>query len=200
VISGGHTDLYLCKDILDFEVLGRTRDDAVGEAFDKVGKILDLGYPGGPLVEKKASSFKGKDIINFPFPILKNSQGIDFSFSGIKTAVLYYWRGSSQTESEKDKICYSFQKKVVEIIASKLKDAIDQTGIKNIVVGGGVLNNELLRRELLIMAERNQAKLYLPEKEYCSDNAAMCAAYGESLFKRGVSSDYLLNAEPSLKR
>jgi len=197
IISGGHTRLYHCRGITDFELLGRTLDDAAGEAFDKVAKILDLGYPGGPVVEKRAASYSGEDIIDFPRALLEDSPGIDFSFSGIKTAVMYYWKDSGRTDAEKDRICYSFQDAVIDVIEKKIAGALRSTGAKRLAAGGGVLNNETLRRRMADRCVQEGAELCIPDKKYCSDNAAMIAALGELLFKAGERSDLYMNAEPS---
>jgi N6-L-threonylcarbamoyladenine synthase len=196
VVSGGHTSIYACKGLKDFSVIGRTKDDAVGEAFDKVAKILDLGYPGGPVVEGRAASFPGEESIPFPRALLKDEADLDFSFSGIKTAVMYYWRDSSKTEEEKDKICFSFQEAVIDVIDEKLARAIRVTGTERLAVGGGVINNEALRQRLVSRCETEGVELYLPDKEYCADNAAMIASLGEGLYAEGEESDLLLNARP----
>ena len=185
VVSGGHTSIYVCRDLKDLSIIGRTRDDAVGEAFDKVAKILGLGYPGGPVVEKRAANFTSKESIEFPRALLKDKSDLDFSFSGIKTAVLYYWRSSAKTEFEKDKICFSFQEAVVDVIDRKIARALRSTGVKRFAAGGGVTGNEVLRRRLVSRCREEGVELYLPRKEYCADNAAMVAALGEELFKWG---------------
>jgi len=184
VISGGHTSLYHCKSLEDFALIGRTKDDAAGEAFDKVAKILGLGYPGGPIVEKRAEAFDGDDIIPFPRALLKSSADhLDFSFSGLKTAVMYYWRASSKTEKEKNKICFSFQEAVVDVVEKKISRALKHTGVKRLAVGGGVVNNGVLRKRLRALSEKNKIELYLPKKKYCGDNAAMIAFAGEKYYK-----------------
>ncbi|MGB2599284.1 MAG: tRNA (adenosine(37)-N6)-threonylcarbamoyltransferase complex transferase subunit TsaD [Candidatus Omnitrophota bacterium] len=199
VISGGHTSIYFCRSLKDFELIGRTRDDAVGEAFDKVAKILDLGYPGGPVVEKRAKRFKGEKGIDFPRAMLHDKSELDFSFSGIKTAVLYYWQSCSGTEQEKDKICWSFQQAVIDVVAEKALRAVSQTGVKRLAVGGGVINNEVLRQRLVERCREQGVSLFLPRKEYTTDNAAMVAALGEALHGMGERSDLFLNAEPGIK-
>jgi len=183
VVSGGHTSIYICRNLKDFSLIGRTKDDAVGEAFDKVAKILGLGYPGGPIVEKRAANFTGKESIKFPRALLKDESDLDFSFSGIKTAVLYYWRDCAKTDLEKDKICFSFQEAIVDVIDKKVARAMRHAGVKRLAVGGGVINNDVLRRRLVARCREEGAELYLPHKEYACDNAAMVAALGEELFK-----------------
>ena len=196
VISGGHTSIYHCESLEDFHLIGRTKDDAAGEAFDKVAKLLDLGYPGGPIIEKRAAEFKGKDEIHFPRALLKGSRdNIDFSFSGIKTAVMYYWRSSSKTEKEKTKVCFSFQEAIVDVVEKKISRAARLTGVKRLAVGGGVINNALFRGRLKVLSEKNKIELYLPKKEYCGDNAAMVASLGEKYFKYGKKKKHFLNEE-----
>ncbi|MFC1548427.1 tRNA (adenosine(37)-N6)-threonylcarbamoyltransferase complex transferase subunit TsaD [Candidatus Omnitrophota bacterium] len=197
VVSGGHTSIYYCEGLKNFSVIGRTKDDAVGEAFDKVAKILGLGYPGGPVVEKRAAGFSGEDTIRFPRALLKEDSGLDFSFSGVKTAVMYYWKDSEKTEEEKDKICFAFQEAVIDVIDEKVARALRSTGAKRLAVGGGVINNEALRQRLISRCREEEVELYLPGREYCADNAAMIAALGEGLYEIGEESDLLLNAEPA---
>lgn len=179
VVSGGHTNMYVCKGIKDFILIGQTKDDAVGEAFDKVAKILGLGYPGGPIVEEKAAGFSGEDNIKFPRAFLKDKSSLDFSFSGIKTSVLYYWEKSAKTECEINKICFSFQEAIIDVIDEKIARAIRSTGIKRLAIGGGVINNSSIRQRLIVRCNKEKARLYLPNKKYCADNAAMVAVLGE---------------------
>jgi len=196
VISGGHTSIYHSKSLENFHLIGRTKDDAAGEAFDKIAKMLGLGYPGGPIVEKRAAKFKGQNEIHFPRALLKGSRdNIDFSFSGIKTAVMYYWRSSSKTEKEKTKICFSFQEAVVDVVEKKISRAVRLTAVKRLAVGGGVINNALLRGRLQTFSEKNKIELYLPKKEYCGDNAAMVASLGEKYFKYGKKKKHFLNED-----
>ena len=185
VVSGGHTSIYFCRGLKEFSLIGRTRDDAAGEAFDKVAKILGLGYPGGPIVEKRAGNFAGGRGIGFPRALLKDKSDLDFSFSGLKTAVMYYWRDSAKTEAEKDRICFSFQEAVLDVLDEKITRAMRVTKAKRLAVGGGVVNNEALRRRLALRCREEGAGLYLPAREYCADNAAMIAALGEELFRTG---------------
>lgn len=194
VISGGHTSIYFCRGIKDMVVMGRTRDDAVGEAFDKVAKIMDLGYPGGPIVEKRAAFYRGADAIDFPRAMVKGDKSLDLSFSGMKTSVMYHWKGCSKTEEEKDRICYSFQEAIMEVIVAKLKKAIRISGIKRLAVGGGVINNMTLRGRITSLCEEEGVDLYLPDPAYCGDNAAMVAALGEILFREKEASDLSLSA------
>jgi len=196
VVSGGHTNIYVCRSLKDFVLIGRTKDDAVGEAFDKVAKMLELGYPGGPIVEKRAADFAGNDTIRFPRALLKDEDDLDFSFSGIKTAVMYHWRDSVKTEEEKNRICFSFQEAVTDVIDKKIARAMRCTGAKRLAVGGGVIGNASLRCRLALRCREEGIELYLPSREYCADNAAMIAALGGYLFKEGERSDLFLSAVP----
>jgi N6-L-threonylcarbamoyladenine synthase len=198
VVSGGHTSIYRVGSVRDLALMGRTRDDAVGEAFDKVAKIMGLGYPGGPVVEKMAAEFSGAAELKFPRALLRDKDDIDFSFSGIKTAVMYHWRKSSKDQEEIKRICYSFQQAVVDVIEEKLLRAIRQIKTKRLAVGGGVVNNSSLRERLTRAAEENGIDLYLPSGDYCSDNAAMVAALGEELYISGERSDLFLGIGPGI--
>lgn len=198
VISGGHTSIYRCDSLKSFTSIGRTKDDAIGEAFDKVAKVLDLGYPGGPKVEKRALRFKGEDTIPFPRALMQDKEDLDFSFSGIKTAVMYYWRDSSKTEEEIDRVCFSFQEAVIDVAVKKALRALKKTGMKRLAVGGGVINNEAMRFSLMKQTAREGIELFLPDKEYCTDNAAMIAALGEALYEEGVKDELTLNASPGV--
>lgn len=175
-VSGGHTQLVLVKDHLDMEVIGETQDDAVGEAFDKTAKLLGLPYPGGPLLDRYAKQGNPKA---FPFPITR-MPGLNYSFSGIKTAVLYFLRDRLEenpnfiTENLPD-LCASIQYTLVEMLLIKLKEAMKQVGTKEVAIAGGVSANSGLRSTLAGLAERKGWRLYVPEFEYCTDNAAMIA-------------------------
>ncbi|MFH1665883.1 MAG: tRNA (adenosine(37)-N6)-threonylcarbamoyltransferase complex transferase subunit TsaD, partial [Candidatus Omnitrophota bacterium] len=195
VVSGGHTSIYDCGGLDEFTVIGRTKDDAAGEAYDKVAKVLELGYPGGPVVEKRAREYNGREAIRFPRAFLRDRSDLDFSFSGLKTAVLYHWRDSRKTGEEKDKICFSFQEAVIDVLDKKISRAVRMRGARTLAVGGGVINNGELRRKLISRAREERIELYLPEEEYCGDNAAMVAFLGEGLFNAGLRSDLLLNAK-----
>ena len=196
VVSGGHTSIFVCRSLSDFTVIGRTKDDAVGEAFDKVAKILGLGYPGGPIVEERSGVFDGENEIDFPRALLKDRSDLDFSFSGIKTAVLYHWRNSEKTDREKNRVCRSFQRSVIDVLETKIDRALDATGVKTLAVGGGVVNNNTLRERLLSMSRRKNVRIHLPPKELCTDNAAMTALLGEALFEQEEAADLFLNAKP----
>ena len=195
IISGGHSEVILVKNFGEYEFLGGTRDDAAGEAYDKVAKILGLEYPGGPIIDKLARSGNDK-AFNFPVP-LKNTNDIEFSFSGLKTAVL--WQVKKLVENNLsvpvEDICASFQKAVINSLISKIKLAVKLTGIKNVTISGGVAANSELREKL--SAQKN-FKIYLPEKSRCTDNAAMIALAGYNAYSRGVRTKSL-TADPSLE-
>ena len=175
-VSGGHTQLVWVRDHLDMEVIGETQDDAVGEAFDKTAKLLGLPYPGGPLLDRYAKQGNPKA---FAFPITR-MPGLNYSFSGIKTAVLYFLRDRLEenpnfiTENLPD-LCASIQHTLVEMLLIKLKEAMKQVGVTEVAIAGGVSANSGLRSALADLAQRKGWKLYVPEFEYCTDNAAMIA-------------------------
>ena len=175
-VSGGHTQLVWVRDHLDMEVIGETQDDAVGEAFDKTAKLLGLPYPGGPLLDRYAKQGNPKA---FSFPITR-MPGLNYSFSGIKTAVLYFLRDRLEenpnfiTENLPD-LCASIQHTLVEMLLIKLKEAMKQVGVTEVAIAGGVSANSGLRSALSALAQRKGWKLYVPEFEYCTDNAGMIA-------------------------
>jgi len=181
IVSGGHTELVLMKKHLNYKILGETRDDAAGEAFDKVARMLSLGYPGGPEIAKLAEKGKPKSI-NFPRPMI-NSGDFDFSFSGLKTAVLYYLRDNPR--ADKAEAAYEFQQAVVDVLAKKTADALRKYKVKSLVVGGGVAANNALRRVLNILIKKSFPKisLHISPLWLCGDNAAMIAAAGYYRFK-----------------
>jgi N6-L-threonylcarbamoyladenine synthase len=186
VISGGHTEIVIVQKKGAYKVLGQTRDDACGEAFDKVAKLLVLGYPGGPVIEKRAlRGDSGK--INFPRPFMRGSW--DFSFSGLKTAVLYYLQkhpvnGSSSAVND---ISASFQRAVIDTLLAKVLDCAKKFGINRVAVVGGVAANRTLRGEFLKAAAGPGIKFYFPRLEYCTDNAAMIGAAGYFKFRSSPS-------------
>lgn len=192
VVSGGHTSIYKCISPLDMELLGSTQDDAAGEAFDKVATILDLPYPGGPAIDKLARNGRA-DAINFPRTWLDRDR-FDFSFSGIKTAVLYYVKGkdlsfpdsSHLTEQEKADIAASFQAAVVEVLVEKSIGACKRYNINRLLVGGGVAANSFLRRELVRRTAEENIELVLPDLRFCTDNAAMVAGLGYWRYINGL--------------
>jgi N6-L-threonylcarbamoyladenine synthase len=185
-VSGGHTQLVLVKDHLEMEVIGETQDDAVGEAFDKTAKLLGLPYPGGPLIDKHAKQGNPKA---FQFPITR-MPGLNYSFSGIKTAVLYFLRDQLQVnpqfiEQNLADLCASVQYSLIEMLLIKLKDAVNQYGVREIAIAGGVSANSGLRNTLKELAEKKGWNLYVPKFEYCTDNAAMIAMAAHYKYQKG---------------
>ena len=175
-VSGGHTQIVLVRDYLDMEVIGQTQDDAVGEAFDKAAKIIGLPYPGGPLIDAYAKA-GNPHAYSFPGTTMP---GLDFSFSGIKTAFLYFIRDNMAgnpafIEAHLHDICASLQHQLVKMLLVRLEQASNQTGIKNIAIAGGVSANSGLRTNLKILADREGWNVFIPAFEYCTDNAAMIA-------------------------
>lgn len=202
-VSGGHTQLVLVTAPLKYEVLGETRDDAAGEAFDKVAKLLGLEYPGGPAIDKLAR--KGDpNAIQFPRPYL-DTDSYEFSFSGLKTSVLYYLRdarfdreSASRDEIFVNNVCASFQSAVVDVLVDKLVRAAKTFRVADIAVAGGVSANSALREALAEAAANNGLKLFVPKFEYCTDNGAMVAMAGYLKFVQGTSSSLELTAIPNL--
>jgi N6-L-threonylcarbamoyladenine synthase len=179
LVSGGHTQIVLVKDYFDMEVIGRTIDDAAGEAFDKSAKILGLQYPGGPLIDEYAKHGNPK---KFPFPHPSVS-GLDFSFSGVKTSILYFLRDKSSENPDFIKqnledLCASIQHTIVEILMKKLTKAVEQTGITSVAIAGGVSANSGIRNALLKKQEEGKWNVFIPDFEFCTDNAAMIAITG----------------------
>ena len=195
--SGGHTAVIKVDDYTEMTVLGGTMDDAVGEAFDKVARILSLPYPGGPNVERMARG--GKNLIPLP-KMLKNQGGYNFSYSGLKTAVLNYVHKMEQNGQEysREDVAYSFQKSAVDIICDKAVEACEQFSVSTLTVGGGVGANGYLRDYLTKKCLDRSIKLVLPEKTYCTDNAAMIAAEGYIQYQKGNFSTLTLNAKASV--
>jgi N6-L-threonylcarbamoyladenine synthase len=191
-VSGGHTSLFHVRGMGEYRLMGQTLDDAAGEAFDKVAKIMGLGYPGGAVLEELARSGR-PDRIDFPRAYLA-PDSFDFSFSGLKTAVSIYirkWRNNrdiSADVSEED-IAASFQEAIIDVLSQKLLKAGEELGIDSLVLAGGVACNEALRRRLKEAAEKRRMAFYYPRSEYCTDNAAMIALTGCYRIMRGERSD-----------
>jgi N6-L-threonylcarbamoyladenine synthase len=187
VVSGGHTLLLLVKSFTEIYKLGSTVDDAAGEAFDKVSKLLGFGYPGGPKIQQAAEKGNGQKI-NFPIADLKNH--FDFSFSGLKTAVLRYVQSQGGTEklSEQDKndIAASFQLAAVKALTKNIKKALESFDVKSISVVGGVAANAFLKSETTKLAQEYKKDIIIPDLHFCGDNAAMIAFRGKSLYENGV--------------
>ena len=192
IISGGHTHLVRIEDYTKFEILGKTRDDAIGEAFDKVARVMELSYPGGPKVDKLAKL--GKPNIELPKTHL---DGLDFSFSGIKTAVINL--NHNKKDIKKEDLCASFEETVTDMLIQNVKKAIEETGIKKVALAGGVSANSFIRNKFVELGRELGAKIYFPELSLCTDNAAMIASAGYYRFLNGNTSDLTLNAVPNLK-
>lgn len=178
VVSGGHTSLILLKDHLEYEIMGTTRDDAAGEAFDKVARVLGLPYPGGPALEKLASQ-GDPQAVRFPRAWL-SKDSLEFSFSGLKTAVMNYLRdkqGNEKAVSLPD-VAASFQAAVVEVLVVKTMQAAKRSGVRDVCLAGGVAANSILRQQFQREADQEGLRFYFPEKNLCTDNAAMVACAG----------------------
>lgn len=201
VVSGGHTLLILVKDYEKFVLLGQTQDDAVGEAFDKVAKILKLGFPGGPLIDKLSKRTK-RVKIKFPRSYL-GKDSLDFSFSGLKTAVLYYTKDNFGDKEipmqDKINIACGFQESVVDVLVHKALIACRNNRINRLVVGGGVSRNSRLRQRLFEETKRRNLEVYFPDFELCLDNAAMVAGLGYQRYKKNLISDLSLTPKADLK-
>ena len=211
VVSGGHTSLYVVKEPGSYVRIGRTRDDAAGEAYDKVAKLLGLGYPGGPIVDARAR--EGRDeAVALPFtrmthadrnaPTVKGE--LDFSFSGLKTAVLRHVRqrtdtGAALTDAEINDICASFQRVVVNTLLDRIFEAADRYGAQSVGIAGGVSANARLRKDFAERAARLGFPAYVPALSLSTDNAAMIAAAGLRNFHAGKRAGLDLNADPSLE-
>lgn len=191
IVSGGHTHLVHIKNYNEFEILGKTRDDAIGEAFDKVARVIGLGYPGGPKVDKLAK--EGVANIELPKP---HMEGLDFSFSGIKTAIINLHH--KNPDINKANLCASFEKDITEILLENTIEAAKKLNINKIALAGGVSANSYIRQEFLKLQAKGY-EIYYPEMILCTDNAAMIASAGYYNFMAGKVSDMYLNAIPNLK-
>jgi len=212
-VSGGHTQIVLCESPIEMKVIGETIDDAAGEAFDKTAKMLGLPYPGGPLIDKYAQQGNA-DRFQFPEPQIP---GLDFSFSGLKTSILYFLQNAGKTnvykeefkvtEDEKRKfindnladICASIQQRIITILLNKLKSAAIQTNINNICIAGGVSANSSLRKAFGETGKKYNWKTFIPKLEYCTDNAAMIAVAGYYKYLAGQFDDLSVNASARAK-
>lgn len=192
IISGGHTYLVNVKDYNDCEILGKTRDDAIGEAFDKVARVVGLGYPGGPKIDKLAK--EGTANIELPITHL---EGFDFSFSGIKTAIINL--NHKTPDINKADLCASFENAATQMLLNNVKKAVDEFKADKIVLAGGVSRNSYIREKFDEFSKKRNIEIYYPEAILCTDNAAMIAASGYYEFLKGNFADLKLNAEPGLK-
>jgi len=199
-VSGGHTQLVKVKDYLEMEIIGETHDDAVGEAFDKIAKMLGFPYPGGHLIDQHA---KSGDPFKFKFPITV-MPGYDYSFSGIKTAVLYFLRdqikkNKSFIEQNLNDLSASIQYTLVEMLFEKLKLAAEKEHISEIAIAGGVAANSHIREKLTALADQHKWNTYIPQLEYCTDNAAMIGIVGYYKFLKGEFSKLTVSPDARLK-
>ena len=192
LVSGGNTQIVYVRDYTEFEVLGKTRDDAIGEAFYKVARVVGLDYPGGPKVDKLAKT--GTPDIKLPKTHFENS--LDFSFSGIKTAVINI--NHNTKDINKADLCASFEKTVTEVLIENVRKAIEQTGMKSLAIAGGVSANSYIRSEILKL-QNDDLKVYMPDLKLCTDNAAMIGSAGYYNFINGKRDELDLNAVPNLK-
>jgi N6-L-threonylcarbamoyladenine synthase len=192
-VSGGHTQLVYVKAPFEHEILGSTRDDAAGEAFDKIGKILGLPYPAGPVMDKLSKEGDAK-FHKFPQALLK--EGLDFSFSGLKTSALYYTQAKEEAwvQEHLNDICASVSEAITEVLIKKLKRAVQQTGVESIAIAGGVSANSMLRAKAKKMADTMSLNLHIPKLSYCTDNAAMIAITGKMKAELGQYAD--MNMKP----
>lgn len=186
LISGGHTLLIDVQGIGCYHLLGESLDDAAGEAFDKTAKLLGLSYPGGPALSKLAEL--GKARFQFPRP-MTDRPGLDFSFSGLKTSTLNSFNNSKQTDEDKADIAFAFQQAMAETLTIKCRRALQQTGLKTLVVAGGVSANIEIRRQLETMAANEDSRIYFPRPAFCTDNGAMIAYAGYQRLKAGQTQD-----------
>ena len=194
LVSGGHTMFVAMNDPHDYRVVGQTIDDAAGEAFDKVARFLDLGFPGGPAIDRSAKNGNEK-AVNFPRAMLND--GLDVSFSGLKTAVINHVRANPDVSN--DDVAASFQRAVVDVLVHKARLAARECGARTIALGGGVAANSQLRRELEKAGNDDGLRVVLPSREMCTDNAAMIASAGWYRLRRGESTPLDAGANPNLK-
>ncbi len=192
IVSGGHTEIVHVRAFGDYRLLGMTRDDAVGEAYDKVAKLLGLPYPGGPAVDDLARR-GNPGAFSLPVP-LRDSNAVEFSFSGLKTAVLHLLRRFEGETLPLEDICASFQEAALSALMTKVRLAVMATGVRSVALSGGVAANSALRES---MESAKEWKSFIPPKSLCTDNAVMIAAAGYSNWKRGIRSDLFLSPDPS---
>ena len=197
VVSGGHTQLIYMEDNYNFKEIGTTLDDAIGECYDKVARVINIGYPGGPVIDKWAH--EGEDTYNLPLPL--NDNTYNFSFSGLKSAVINLVHNEVQRGNEirKEDLACSFQNTVVEILAKKTMKALKEYNVNNLIVAGGVAANKGLRERLELECRKENINLSIPEFKYCTDNATMIAASGYYAYLRKDRADLTLNPNSSLE-
>ncbi|MGY6275655.1 tRNA (adenosine(37)-N6)-threonylcarbamoyltransferase complex transferase subunit TsaD [Methylomonas sp. MgM2] len=193
LISGGHTMLIEVGGIGRYKLLGESLDDAAGEAFDKTAKLLGLNYPGGPALSKLA--LQGKPRFQFPRP-MTDRPGLDFSFSGLKTFTLNTFENSSKSQVDKADIAFAFQQAIAETLTIKCKRALLQTGLKTLVVAGGVSANQEIRRQILALGKKENIRIYFPRPEFCTDNGAMIAYAGCQRLQAGQTQQLEIFARP----
>ena len=196
-VSGGHTQLVLVKAPFDHEILGETRDDAAGEAFDKIGKIMGLEYPAGPMIDQLS---KSGDPTFHQFPQALVNEGLDFSFSGLKTSVLYFLKDKSEDwiKEHLNHLCASVSEAITEVLTKKVRKAVKQTGVQSIAIAGGVSANTMLRKKMKILASELNLTLHIPQISYCTDNAAMIAITGKMQAEIGKFDDLAMRPFASL--
>ena len=195
LVSGGHTQLVHVQALGRYKILGESVDDAAGEAFDKTAKLLELGYPGGPAIARLAE-LGNPETFHFPRPMTRQP-GLDFSFSGLKTSVLTTWRSQTdKSEQTRADIARAFQDAVIDTLMIKCRRAIKQTGLKSLVIAGGVGANQALRASLLSLAEQQGIKVYYPRPIFCTDNGAMIAYAGSLRLAAGESEPLAFGAQP----
>lgn len=197
VVSGGHTELIYMKEDYSFEKIGGTLDDAVGEAYDKVARVIELPYPGGPRVDQLAH--EGEDTYHLPIPL--DDESYDFSFSGLKSAVINLAHNEKQRENELNKanLATSFQNRVVEVLTKKTMRALEEYNVDHLIVAGGVAANKGLREKLTELCQEKNIHLTFPPMKYCTDNAAMIGAAGYYAYKLGRVADLTLNSKANDK-
>ena len=197
IISGGHTELLYMKDHFDYQVVGKTLDDAVGECYDKVGRVINVPYPGGPVIDKLAH--QGKPNYNLPIPL--NDESFNFSFSGLKSAVINLVHNINQkgeTLNKEDLAC-SFQNVVVNSLTTKTIKAMKKYNTKKLILAGGVAANQGIREEFTKLSKKENFKFSYPSMKYCTDNATMVASAGYFLYKKGKTSKLEINADSGAK-
>ncbi|MDD4290005.1 MAG: tRNA (adenosine(37)-N6)-threonylcarbamoyltransferase complex transferase subunit TsaD [Patescibacteria group bacterium] len=200
VISGGHTQIFLMKNYGKYKLLGETVDDAVGEAYDKVAKILNLSYPGGPIINKLSLEFTEKPSFEFPRPMI-NTKDFNFSFSGLKTSVLYKWRDEKREKNQEliKEYCNAFENAVCDVLSKKIIRAAKKYNVKNIILGGGVSANSSIRNRISNDTQKLNIKTYFPEIKHTGDNAAMIAITGYFNINKKKKNNFKITADPNLK-